>query len=79
MRPVVKGMGLAWQSQNAKLNAARDRYGVRNDIVTRDASGREQAMTCIPLKRYPGWLNTINTAKIPDPAVRQRVERMVHQ
>lgn len=74
MRPVVEGMGLAWQSQNAKLNAGSDRYGARNDIVTRDAAGREQAMTCMPLKRYPLWLVTINPAKVPDPAVRQRVE-----
>ena len=74
MRPVVVGMGLAWQSQNAKLNAGGDRYGVRNDIITRDAGGREQAMTCVPLRRYPMWLATINSAKIPNPAVRQRAE-----
>ena len=70
MRPVVEGMGLAWTSQHAKLNAGADRYGVRNDIITRDGSDREQAMTCIPLRRYPMWLATINPAKIPNQAVR---------
>lgn len=70
MRPVVEGMGLAWQSQNAKLSSNEQRFGARNDIVTRDAAGRPQQMICIPLRRYPMWLATINPAKIPNAAVR---------
>ncbi len=69
--PVVEGMGLAWQSQGTKLRANPERFNC-NDIVTVGADGRQREKTCIPLKRYPAWLNTINPAKIPDPAVRQR-------
>ena len=65
MRPVVEGMGLAWTSQYAKLSANPARYGMRDDIITHDTMGRRQAMTCIPLRRYPMWLATINPARIP--------------
>ncbi|XYD11571.1 phage antirepressor N-terminal domain-containing protein [Methylobacterium sp. NMS12] len=74
MRP-VEGMGLAWTRQHAKLNAGADRYGVRNDIITRDRSGRQQEMACIPLRRYPMWLATINPAKIPSPAAGEQTSR----
>lgn len=71
MRPVVEGMGIAWTSQYAKLSANPSRYGMRDDIITHDAMGRRQReMTCIPLRRYPMWLATINPAKIFDPTVR---------
>ena len=71
MRPVVEGMGLNWAGQQQKLAAARSRFACM-DIHTHDSSGRAQEMTCIPLRRYPMWLATINPGKIPNPAVRQR-------
>ena len=37
-------------------------------------AGGSQEMLCIPLKLYLGWVYSINAAKVPDPAVRQRVE-----
>ncbi|WP_443192886.1 phage antirepressor N-terminal domain-containing protein [Methylobacterium sp. NMS14P] len=64
MRPVVVGMGLDRGGQRAKFNADLDRYGVRNDTIMRDGSGREQAMSCIPLRRSPMWLATISPARI---------------
>jgi hypothetical protein len=67
MRPVLEGMRLAWQAQNAKLNSSPERFRVRNDSVTYDASGRQQQMTCIPRRRYLMWLATINPATIADP------------
>lgn len=78
MRPVVEGMGLSWGTQYNKLTSQPERFACLH-MKTHDAAGREQVMTCIPLRRYPMWLATINPAKIPNPAVRQRVERMVHQ
>ena len=69
MRPVVEGMGLAWQSQGAKLRAQSERFSC-NDIVSTGADGKQHEMTCIPLRRYPMWLETINPAKIPNQAVR---------
>lgn len=73
MRPVVEGMGLNWSGQYTRLRSAEKRWGLRV-FGYPNTSGGIQETLCIPLKRYPGWVNTINTAKIPDPAVRQRVE-----
>lgn len=42
--------------------------------MTTGADGKRYEMGCVPLRRYPMWLATINPAKVPDPAVRQRVE-----
>ena len=64
---------LNWAGQQQKLAAARTRFACMG-IHTHDSSGRVQEMTCIPLRRYPKWLATINPVKVPDPAVRQRVE-----
>ncbi|MCJ2051014.1 phage antirepressor N-terminal domain-containing protein [Methylobacterium sp. J-070] len=36
--------------------------------------GPTREMTCIPLHRDPMWLATIDPTKIPNPAVRQRVQ-----
>lgn len=66
-------MGLSWGGQRDKLEANASRFN-RTDIRTVGADGRVREMTCIPLRRYPMWLATINPAKVPDPAVRQRVE-----
>ena len=73
LRPIVEGMGISWSGQRTKIEADGDRFN-RADICTVGADGRRREMLCIPLRRYPMWLATINPAKIPNPAVRQRVE-----
>ncbi|GAB6971907.1 phage antirepressor N-terminal domain-containing protein [Methylobacterium phyllosphaerae] len=75
MRPVVEGMGLNWAGQQQKLSADPGRFNCM-DIHTLGADGRQREMACIPLRRYPMWLATINPAKVLDPAVRQRVEQL---
>lgn len=57
MRPVVEGMGLAWQSQGAKLRANPDRFDC-NDIVAVGADGRQREMSRIPLRRYRSAVET---------------------
>lgn len=64
MRPVVEGMGLDWASQFTKLKGSQSRFN-HCDIATVGADGRQREMTCIPLRRYPMWLATINPARIP--------------
>jgi len=64
MRPVVEGMGLSWQGQHEKLAARRDQFNCQ-DILTVGGDGKRREMLCIPLRRYPMWLATINPAKIP--------------
>jgi hypothetical protein len=72
MRPVVEGMGVSGQGQHAKLAANRERFSYQ-DILTTGADGKRYEMGCVPLRRYPMWLATINPAKASNPAVRQRV------
>jgi hypothetical protein len=67
MRPIVEAIGLDWATQYRKLHASGQRFGVLAYANT--SAGGMQEMTCIPLRRYPMWLATINSAKIPNPVV----------
>lgn len=48
-------------AQNAKLKAAPSRFN-HWDIPTVGSDGRRREMTCIPLRRYPMWLASIQEA-----------------
>lgn len=80
MRRIVENIGLAWQSQHAKLLEQRSKFSC-NDIVTTGADGKEYAMVCMPVGKLPLWLACINPNKVTDrdPAVqaakRARIER----
>lgn len=73
MRRVVENLGLGWGSQRHKLASAAAKY-MCDDIVTRDAAGRLQEMTAMPLSRLPLWLASVNPNKVPDPAKREKIE-----
>lgn len=52
MRPIVEGMGLAWQSQHEKL---KQRFSSTiTEIVTVAQDGKSRTMTCLPLKKLFG-------------------------
>ncbi|EEQ1607051.1 hypothetical protein WG788_005383, partial [Escherichia coli] len=58
MKPVVAGMGLAWQSQLAKL---RQRFASTiTEIVMVAEDGKQRNMVSMPLRKLAGWLQTIN-------------------
>lgn len=62
MRPVVEGMGLAWQAQFDKL---KQRFGsVIMEIMTTGKDGKQYQMLCLPLKKLFGWLMTISPNKV---------------
>ena len=62
MKPVVEGMGLAWQSQHEKL---KQRFNsVITEIVTTGKDGKQYSMLCLPLKKLFGWLMTISPNKV---------------
>lgn len=63
MRPIVENMGLAWQSQAAKLNANKERWTVTM-IVTVAQDGIEREMLSMPVRKLPAWLNSINPKKV---------------
>jgi hypothetical protein len=70
MKPIVKGMGMAWQSQLAKLN---QRFASTvTEIVIVAADGKAREMICLPLRKLAGWLQTISPNKVK-PEIRGRV------
>ncbi|EAO0413234.1 phage antirepressor N-terminal domain-containing protein [Salmonella enterica] len=70
MKPVVEGIGLAWQSQLAKL---RQRFvSTITEIVMVAEDGKRRNMVCLPLRKLAGWLQTISPNKVR-PEIRDRV------
>lgn len=63
MKPVVEGMGLAWQAQHAKLTSGRFN-SVITMIVTTGVDGKQYEMACLPLRKLPGWLMSIHSSKV---------------
>lgn len=62
MKPIVEGMGLAWQSQHEKLKQRFASTIMEIVIVAND--GRKRLMTCLPLKKLFGWMMTISPNKV---------------
>lgn len=71
MKPVVEGMGLAWQSQHRKLSANKERWGITEMVMP--SNGGDQTVICLPLRKLHGWLMTIHPGKIKDPVIRANV------
>lgn len=71
MKPVVEGMGLAWQTQHRKLMAGRF-APVITMMVTTGFDGKQYEMACLPLKKLPGWLMSIHASKVK-PDLRENV------
>ena len=70
MKPVVEGMGLAWQSQLAKL---RRRFASTiTEIVMVAEDGKRRNMVSLPLRKLAGWLQTISPNKV-NPKIRDKV------
>ncbi|CAH6815781.1 P22_AR_N domain-containing protein [Vibrio chagasii] len=62
MRPVVEGMGLAWQTQHRKLTTNTERWGVTMMVIP--SLDRHNEATCIPLRKLFGWLQTLQPNRI---------------
>lgn len=71
MKPIVENMGLDWQSQAAKFRANKDRWGVV--IIATPSNGGEQQSTCLPVRKLPSYLNSINPRKVR-PELRAKIE-----
>lgn len=72
MKPLVEGMGLAWQPQHVKLSGHPVLSKGITEIVMPSAGGM-QAMTALPLNRIHFWLATIQPNKIKDDLIREKV------
>lgn len=72
MRPIVENMGLDWGSQSVKLNANKERWTVAI-IATVAQDGSEREMLCMPVRKLPSYLNSINPKKVR-PELRAKIE-----
>ncbi|WP_126468246.1 phage antirepressor N-terminal domain-containing protein [Pragia fontium] len=61
MKPVVEGMGLDWKSQHAKISQRFSKGMVEITIPTK---GGDQLMSCLPLRKLPAWLYSIQPNKV---------------
>lgn len=63
MKPVVEGMGLAWQTQHRKLMDGRFASTVTIMVIVAD-DGKSREMACLPLRKLAGWLMSIHASKV---------------
>lgn len=62
MRALVTAMGLDWRSQYVKLT---EKFGATVvEITTVAEDGKLRPMTCLPLRKLPGWLYSLNPGKL---------------
>lgn len=64
MRPVVEGMGLAWKPQFGKIKARGERFCVTMMVTQMPGDDQTREVVCLPLRKLPGWLMTINPHKV---------------
>ncbi|EBZ1527161.1 phage antirepressor Ant [Salmonella enterica subsp. enterica serovar Mbandaka] len=72
MKPIVDGMGLDWASQFTKIKNRFKSSVVEITMVAADGKNRD--MSCLALRKLPGWLHTINVGKVR-PELREKVSR----
>lgn len=64
MRPIIESLGLGWASQTQKLKANQDRWSTVTINVTVASDGKRRDMICLPLRKLPGWLMTLQPSRI---------------
>ncbi|MBB1077302.1 phage antirepressor N-terminal domain-containing protein [Rhodoferax sp. 4810] len=73
MKPVVEGMGLAWQPQHVKMTENQRFATCIMEIVTlMPGDDQRRSMCCLLLRKLPGWLMTIYPNKVK-PAIRDNI------
>lgn len=70
MKPIVEGMGLAWQVQHRKLDSNKERWGITMMVIP--SKSGEQETLCMPLRKLPGWLQTIQPSRVK-PEIREKI------
>lgn len=71
MKPVVEGMGLAWQTQHRKLMSGRFSSTITEMVIVAQ-DGKPREMTCLPLRKLTGWLMSIHPNKVR-PSLREGI------
>lgn len=68
MKPVVEGMGLDWKTQHRKMTA---RFKGMVEMTIPSAGG-DQLTICLPLRKLPAWLYSVQPGKV-SPEIRDNV------
>lgn len=71
MKPIIENMGLDWRTQATKIRKSKDRWGVV--MMTTPSRGGQQETLCMPVRKLPAFLNTINARKVR-PELRAKLE-----
>lgn len=72
MKPIVENMGLFWTGQHAKLT---EKFAsVIQIICTTGADGKQYEMVCLPLRKIPAFLYSVNPSKVK-PELREKIVR----
>lgn len=62
LRPIIENLGVAWTNQRVKLQADPKRWGVM--IIITPSPGGPQESLCVPLRKVPAFLNSIDVRKV---------------
>jgi hypothetical protein len=72
MKPIVEGMGLDWKAQYRRLTDDSKRWGMV--VMTIPSQSGDQQTCCLPLRKLPGWLMTIQPTRVK-PEIRDAIIR----
>ncbi|MEF2482228.1 phage antirepressor N-terminal domain-containing protein [Vibrio mimicus] len=62
MKSIVEGMGMSWQGQHEKIKSNPERWGIK--VILIPSVDRNNAMTCLPLRKLFGWLQTLQPNRV---------------
>lgn len=72
MKPMTENMGLDWKGQYDKIT---EKFGSVMEIIpTTGGDGKQYEMICLPLRKLPAWLYSINPNKVK-PELREKIVR----
>ncbi len=74
VKPVCEILGVAYQSQQAKLKEHPIYSSVITLSVTTGADGKKYEMVCIPLRFFSGWLFSINPDNVKEEVREKLIE-----
>ena len=63
MKTIVENMGLDWSGQAAKFRSNKGRWSVEM-ISTVAEDGKQRELLCLPIRKLPGFLASINPKKV---------------
>lgn len=73
IKPIAEALGISWASQTVKLDRYASRWTI-SMIETVAADGAARDMLCMPLRKLPAYLYSIDARKVKE-AARPKVER----